>query len=110
MWLEVDLGKTVENTQDLVLSNKLLLTRSVGFIRDERACLSIDEETQHYNLHQRILLAHITPQAFQKAIEQFGGCLCYVSDLNQAEYERSIICYKRCSGVMLLLLIPSMVK
>ncbi|MCY4330643.1 MAG: CesT family type III secretion system chaperone [Endozoicomonadaceae bacterium] len=81
IWLEADLGKIAENTRDQAVANNLLLTRSTGFIRDERACLSIDEETQHYYLHQRILLANITPQNFQQSAEQFGGCLCYVADL-----------------------------
>lgn len=81
VWLETDLGKIAHDAQQLADLNKLLLTRSIGFVRDERACLSIDEETQRYSLHQRIALAHITPQAFQKAVEQFGGCYQYIADL-----------------------------
>ena len=81
-YLEADLGKINEGqTHDDL--NQLLLARSLGFIRDMRACLSIDQDSEHYCLHQRIAMSHITPQNFQTTLEDFGGCLRYLKELMQ---------------------------
>lgn len=79
-WFETDLGAAHEGS-DADALNQLLLSRSMGFIRDQRACLSIDQETQHYCLHQRLTIDNLTPQDFQQALENFGGCLQYVTEL-----------------------------
>jgi len=90
IWFESDLGSIPEKDSDANTINHLLLTRSMGFIRDQRACLSIDQKEQRYCLHQRIPLAHQTVPSLQLAIENFGGCLQYLTELmKQAKSEKT---------------------
>ena len=79
LWLEAEFNMT--GTNDNI--NNLLASRSMSFIREQRACLSINEETNNYCLHQRIPMENLTSQYFQTELENFGGCYQYIQDIIQ---------------------------
>ncbi len=81
VWLESSLGSIPSEKENNDCVYQFLLTRSMGFIRDRRACLSIDTDTCQLCLHQRIYNTSLSIQDFQIAIENFGGCLSYLKEL-----------------------------
>ncbi|MBE8215696.1 MAG: type III secretion system chaperone [Endozoicomonadaceae bacterium] len=78
VFIESQLGHLsgLKNTDSL---NQHLLTKSLQFIRDKRACLSISDQKQ-YMLHQRIHADKLTVALFQTSLEQFSSCLQYITD------------------------------
>ncbi len=61
--------------------NRRLLEKSLGLIRDQRGCITLDEETGYYRLYQRTPMDQISTEMFQELIEAFGGCCLYYKGL-----------------------------
>ncbi len=77
--IESNLGP-LSNIRNADSLTRHLLSNSIGFIRDKRACLSINKDAQHYSLHQRVSLEGLTVMLFESNLEQFATCLRYLSE------------------------------
>lgn len=69
-----------EDDQQRELAMKLA-EKSLPLIRAQRACLSINEEDNHYWLHRRLQESGLQMDQFQKALESFGSCYLYVQEI-----------------------------
>ncbi|GAA4648538.1 hypothetical protein GCM10023116_08070 [Kistimonas scapharcae] len=58
-----------------------LAEKSLPLIRAQRACLSINEDDDHYWLHRRLQESGLQLDQFQEALESFGSCFLYVRDI-----------------------------
>ena len=61
--------------------NRRLLEKSLGLIRNQRCCLTLNEESGEYWLYQRVAMDDLRVDAFQEYIESFGGCCLYYKGL-----------------------------
>lgn len=81
IYLESQLAALPENEarqQELAMK---LAEKSLPLIRVQRACLSINEDDDHYWLHRRLNESGLQPDQFQEALESFGSCFLYVRDI-----------------------------
>lgn len=61
--------------------SRLLLEKTIGLIQEQRCALTLDEQSQTYQLYQRLSLQELRLEEFQEAVEKFGGCVLYYKNI-----------------------------
>ena len=80
--LEAEL-KTKETSRNIKDLTEYLISKNLGLIQEHRVCLSINEQTNEFNLHQRIPTDGLTVESLENNLHKFGGCLNFFIELTK---------------------------
>ncbi|MCK5894075.1 MAG: type III secretion system chaperone [Endozoicomonadaceae bacterium] len=81
IYLEARLAELPEADDEQRELAMKLAEKSLPLIRAQRACISINEEDNHYWLHRRLYESGLRVDQFQETLESFAGCYLYIKEI-----------------------------